>query len=980
MELSMANLVVRQDPVELAGKIVSIHPPLTGFPSDSPVGKWIVVIRPDPVHQALLATQNGQTNPDGNLDCTVGVDSQVVSAGQLLLLLSNTLHRRVRAVGTWCDDLDTARTVIFPLGMLAIEYDVEVYDISGWPVAVRDLDLLAFAHTGQGLAAVSEPHAGESQTHTLCLPFPMRPSDFAIPFARIYPSTRVDLTASASFNTIDQAGTPLLEATIETGEPAAGLGFFAAQIGLTFDEPELDNYCPPGTCDLDGLHCAHEGLFRFTRIPAHLPYAQKGELALSPGDGHGFISGIVASLSPPQVYDHMGIFIDNGWTIRHCTSSMDRLEDDSLFTAELTIKLAGIIELTNEKIPLNGFRPDLVRFGWPGSITQTVEEVYRTGRNSLNPRWTYAATHPGQDLEDPERPGEPFRIFHLPRAERQRRLQFNDPERDKGESMVRLQDRPVNLVESWQGCPPPSSALTGPDLREFTPRLVRPHTQFDAQVRPTLHRVAEMARKIDAHYRFAAYSRGDIGFDPSFLAPAANDGIWASLPPGAGWPAGTLPAMCSSFVWTAVQLANQDLPPGALPILLEDRATPEDPGCGLEYGSMDGFYRYHADERIEAGKRLVAKIQGKIRDRFDKKIPGVAYDLLPSLLYIRDTTATRVGNQIANAFAADACELLDETWAASGEGETVSPDDTLNHWDLKPQFGELVQPEGRQAIYGDSVPIQLTAPQWKRIPLFRKQEFDLGTGHVTGVAFVNGTAIPAVTVRFDHGCATATTTEDRETAFLIELGTGVHFAEAFILLPNPISGNPETFRTPKPLEFQIDQGQVTHIQLHLEPPSDLWRIVDIHLDADIHDRSFWGGDADARRIIMDPSFELRQDLEDDPDAPDDQRNSVLHYEKAWRTEPAVGSGVHVSFVIIADLEPADRSVRCHCEVALIDTDDGGFLGIGSSHSVDQLEVRDDVIPADGTIDILRDFDFSSNETVPERARVTLTLHNRRRPS
>jgi hypothetical protein len=125
---------------------------------------------------------------------------------------------------------------------------------------------------------------------------------------------------------------------------------------------------------------------------------------------------------------------------------------------------------------------------------------------------------------------------------------------------------------------------------------------------------------------------------------------------------------------------------------------------------------------------------------------------------------------------------------------------------------------------------------------------------------------------------------------------------------------------------------------------------------------------------------LRQDLEDDADAPEDQRNTKLHFEDVWWTEPEVGSGVHVAVSYIADLNTSDRSVRCHCEVALLDTDSGGFLGIGTSSNVDQIERRDVVVPADKSVDVLTAVDFSSHETVPERARVSLSLTNRRRPS
>ena len=57
-----------------------------------------------------------------------------------------------------------------------------------------------------------------------------------------------------------------------------GEGFYAVQIGLSFDEPDLDQFCPPGVCDHDGKHCSYQGDSRFKRVPAQLPCAQKGDL------------------------------------------------------------------------------------------------------------------------------------------------------------------------------------------------------------------------------------------------------------------------------------------------------------------------------------------------------------------------------------------------------------------------------------------------------------------------------------------------------------------------------------------------------------------------------------------------------------------------------------------------------------------------------------------------------------------------------
>jgi len=959
---------VRQDPVEFTGNVVSVLAPSFGVGAPA-LKTWTIVVKPDSAFLNLLTIRNGSMNSSGTISCSIGIDEGMVNYIEIFQRFSAASAQNVRVVGTWCDDDDSGLTVIYPMGLLAIVYPITTYDISGWPVAVRDIDFLAFSHAADGLAALTDPHANDSRTLAMHLPFPHRPTDTAIPFSRAYKSTRFGNVVSEQYIDVNQPGDAVLEATVETGTRSQNQGFLAIQIGLTYEEPDLDNYCPPGDCEDDGKHCAHTGTFRFMRVPPHVPYALKGDLAISPGDGNGIISGIVASLSPNQVYDHMGIFIDNGQTIRHCTSSQDRMEEDRLYTFHLQLKILGG-SVIDERFPLAGVRSDLLRFGWPGSVTQTVEEVYKTGRNTKNPQWSFATINAGQDTEDPDNPGKPFFLYQLPKDARERRLQFNDPEIDRGESVVRLQDTSVELSKEVN------------HQTEFHPMVIRPHAQFNSLVRPALERVADMAQKIKAHYRFFAYSKGDIGLDPAFTAPPKGSANWGTLSPGAQWPAGTIPAMCSSFIWTAVQLANQTLN-GKNKIVLEDKADPADPATGLEYGVQDGLYQYHEQERQDAANNLVQKLRKKIRDKFESKLPGIAFSM-QFVRDLRDTTAHNVSNQTANAFAFDACEKLDESWQKPGEGETASPDDTLNFWDVKPHVRDqnqmLEQPTDGLGVWGDAAILMLTSPVWKKVPLFRKQDTDLGTGLALYTASLNGTRLAGVTIRFDGGCPSVMTTLNREPVDQIALGTGIHFAEGFIVMPNPVTGNPETFRTAQALEFKIEKGKSVPVDLKLEPPSDLWRVIDVHLDADIHDRSFWGGDADSHHFIEDWHFELRQDLEDDPLAQADQQNTVLHFEQVWRTEPEVGSGVHVALSIIADLNTADRSIKCHCEVALIDTDSGGFLGIGTSSDVDQLEKRDVVVPADGSTDVLVGVNFSSDEDVPERAAVSLRLTNRRRPS
>ena len=196
----------------------------------------------------------------------------------------------------------------------------------------------------------------------------------------------------------------------------------------------------------------------------------------------------------------------------------------------------------------------------------------------------------------------------MPLGERDRRIKFNDPERDKAEAVVRLQETPT---------------FVGPALERFDPVLVRPQPSLDASVRPSLDRVVDAAKRLNAHYRFFAYSKGEISRDPVFRAPPVADPFWTGLPAGANWAANSIPAQCSSFVWTAVQIANELRPVGTLPIILEDKREPENPTTGLEYGTFDGFYRYHEKERADAAGNLVDKVAKKIATGSTIRFPGL---------------------------------------------------------------------------------------------------------------------------------------------------------------------------------------------------------------------------------------------------------------------------------------------------------------------------------------------------------------------
>jgi hypothetical protein len=84
--------------------------------------------------------------------------------------------------------------------------------------------------------------------------------------------------------------------------------------------------------------------------------ARKGELILSAG-GVGLIGSLLRAVYPPQRYSHSGIMTRNYDEITHSTASEGRLLDYKVGTLEGT----------------DGLRPDVLKYLWPGVITQSVE-------------------------------------------------------------------------------------------------------------------------------------------------------------------------------------------------------------------------------------------------------------------------------------------------------------------------------------------------------------------------------------------------------------------------------------------------------------------------------------------------------------------------------------------------------------------------------------------------------------------------------
>jgi hypothetical protein len=221
-------------------------------------------------------------------------------------------------------------------------------------------------------------------------------------------------------------------------------------------QPEVGQECDPDNMpdDLpDGMVCQLTNEIEWRFVPGRILNAKKGDLLLDPG-GPGLVGQLLRQVTPAQFYSHCAIMSKNHIELRHSTGSDDWLKDH----------VAGSF-LGNKGT--DGFDPTALKYLWPGSLTQTIDNAYH-----------------GEWVNSPDTG--PYKIADFSFA----------PDLSDASTII-----PPVVVK-----PPP----------------------FDetADVRLTLHRIACEALKINAHYRFYGYTRPEIALGPAGVA--GHDSGWAN--------------------------------------------------------------------------------------------------------------------------------------------------------------------------------------------------------------------------------------------------------------------------------------------------------------------------------------------------------------------------------------------------------------------------------------------------------------------
>lgn len=760
----------------------------------------------------------------------------------------------------------------------------------------------------------------------------------------------------------------------------------------------LDKTAPEGACYTDQPVCQADSRVtaQLTNIPPdpqdlvrpwRIANAFAGDLIMSPGGPSGMIGGLLSRLDPPQHYSHMAIMISDEVTLRQATSNSDRIEqfyDGSIL---------GI-----KKAPTNGIEEAALRHQWPGTLTQSVELAYLSWRD-----------HPYERDEDNE-PKEDANGVAIPWPG------FGFKDEQTGSSY---------LIDALSFSPAPMETEDGPRL--IWPLVVTSCTgQTTSAVIQARRRIARAANLIRGHYRLYGYTRAAICNDPAFAGPAA--GVETTVPKagcsGDGEPEPvdtTIPVVCSTFIWAAVQLANEigmaAVPPQPRIILDGRPGLPHKPSAECDASAWlhrktlidkidddtpDGLYYYGEAERQRAASWLhddymVPKVLGTV----DESLPNVWRDLgivgglgvsallaimaavpitvvatilgvtpavMSELIVLTSDMPDDVANQLCNAFASDDCTQAakdSDAWKNPGRGWTVSPDNIVNSW--APPSKENV--EIIHGLYGWNDRIRMRPPEYVVNPPPKSTwQISQGPGIVYGRVVVRDGAgalvgVPGAQVRI--GCTRIVAGPNgaipEQPVPSGRYWCVAKFTDTDTGLVMESAG--------EPVEIP-DGGSLPDLTIELIPPSDGRREVLIQGHMDLVNRyavgeDWWGHPTFAHG----PTYLGLDYWPDTPEFKGQRDASIAQTVNVSRQVDDWGQAVLECLLEIQ----ADRSVKVTWRAALKSDKDDPWQKTGTLFAPPRQQ-WDEPQPAPLIIDLVR-----SEMAWPVRAHIEFTITNDRAP-
>lgn len=634
-------------------------------------------------------------------------------------------------------------------------------------------------------------------------------------------------------------------------------------IGQPCDPADCSS-CAPG----DHLTCQFVETV-VEQVPARILNARKGDLVLCPGDGRGTIGTLLGALRAPQVYTHMGIVVEDFTTIRHSTDIPDRMQAHPVGS------------LVGQPEPLDGFDPEMVKYGWPGTLTQTVDEAFQAQNPGIVP--TAASQTPPYLYCDADNGTQPF----------------SGP--SPGNHCFSCNELSFNTV-------------FGQDGTRRDPLVVSPCTAAEMahpELRQILHAIADEAKGINGHYRFYAYSDATIAQKPSYFREGAmpvyhwstDRNRWVAVenqvfdpddpcaPPSRQSPVpSTVPVVCSSLPWLAVQKYNARQQqytvvlfnrsdtgihplPGCTRLVPPNRAgfVPDPSGQ-----TPDGLFFFSAEDRASAAQAFNSGLELNVKEQVAAAWNGIAEAIqsaegtvpipvlfalsvvlqcvsfvgwsvagLAAILGISENSAAdiidffsalpaHVANQICNAFASDdAADYSSDAWRTPGPGRAVGPDDIVWFWGPHRSFTPAVDgPTRVDGIYGQNRKLILQQPGWGTVARCAWAVSE-GPAKVTGFASFSGTnGEPAVGALVQIACHEAWTNSDGFYEMVAPSGTYWGSAR----WQDPATG--ELWITQQEVKLPL-LGQHAGTNFVLSPPPADFREVNINVSGDAVEGSVW---------------------------------------------------------------------------------------------------------------------------------------------
>ena len=591
-------------------------------------------------------------------------------------------------------------------------------------------------------------------------------------------------------------------------------------------------------------------------VPAQVVNADAGHLIMVPSSGSGPIGALLAALEPAQHYTHEGIMTKDRVEIRHCTSSETYLKHHPYSTGG-----GGTLI---DKNPTEGFTEDAVRFGWPGTVTQSIDQAYRASRDQtdeVHVDYVDGNSQLSTGIPASTKESSARRIAH-PTGDP---LPIKGMEFDPVMVPVALPadaEALLDAILAGQSDPSDLVAITrnaNVTWQMMWPLVVKPCPHNSPpHIVDALRRVAEAAAYLHAHYRFFAYIDATIGENSKYNGPYMNDPDrpvpGKPCDPSRHWDH-SVALVSSVFLWEAVREANRQIPPprweaGTLVVTPEIFLThplDHEPGhncspfyapAGVDRPNMawDGLFDYSSRQTARAGISLAAAIERSIVEEESTLPYWLSWlgDVYEGFSDIQDD----VTNQLCNAFAFDNCDPTlakdNDDWRQNPPSATsVSPDNIIRSWmaPLSTQRGTEIH-----GLYGYNEQLVFRPGHYETRP---SKIWAFSPGPTTVYGLVKYNDAPAVGARVTLACQTTYTNADG--AYQLEICAGRYLLEGMLYLPQP---------APQPawcaegrLEVDAPIGlpaPLPDLILH-DPPGEN-RIVQISGRADLVNRHTFGKD------------------------------------------------------------------------------------------------------------------------------------------